>query len=138
MSIERFKQLHEELGHAQEEYNHNETKRIERAEELLDDMKNIAAESSRVAEVAHEVSVSSGDSVGIWERIKNMKTHNKILAVSLIVLLAVIWCMSESSVKSSILSLVTCLITLGIKIFCSMRHSEREESFESVRKKIKG
>ena len=138
MSIERFKQLHEELGQAQEEYNCNEKKRIERAEELLDDMKNIAAESSRVAEVAHEVSVSSGDSVGIWERIKNMKTHNKILAVSLIVLLAVIWCMSESSVKSSILSLVTCLITLGIKIFCSMRHSEREESFESVRKKIKG
>ena len=62
MSIGRFKQLHGELGHAQEEYNHNETKRIERAQELLDDMKNIAAESSRVADVAHEVSVSSGDS----------------------------------------------------------------------------
>lgn len=140
MSIERFKQLHEELGHAQEEYNQNEKERIERANELLDDMKNIASESSRVADVAHEASVSfENNSVGIWERIKNMKTHNKVLVVSLVVILVAIWFMCESSLRSSILSLVTCIITIGIKIFWNMRsrNQNREPSFESVRKKIK-
>lgn len=140
MSIERFKQLHEELGRSQEEYNHNEKERIERAGELLDDMKNIAAESSRVADAAREASVSfERNSLGIWKRIKNMKTHNKVLAVSLIVILIVIWFMCESSMRSSILSLVTCMITIGIKIFWSMRSRNQniEPSFESVRKKIK-
>lgn len=56
MSIEDFKKLHSELGQSLKDYEVNEQKRNEHAQEILSEMHGIAEESERAADTAHDVS----------------------------------------------------------------------------------
>lgn len=56
MSIEDFKKLHSELGQTLKDYEINEQKRNEHAQEILNEMHDIAKESEHAADAAHDVS----------------------------------------------------------------------------------
>ena len=56
MSIEDFKKLHSELGQNLKDYEINEQKRNDRAQEVLSEMRGIANESKHAADAAHDIS----------------------------------------------------------------------------------
>lgn len=143
-TIERFEQLHRELSQARGKFNLNEEKRIERAEEIAADIHRITEESKRVAEVAREASVMIDEpqegTSHILARIKNLKTHEKILILILISALGAIWYFGKSAERSLIYSVMASLITAGIKFFCKIKFQKQnqEQILKDIRDKIKG
>ena len=114
MSIDDFKKLHSELKEDLKDYEINEQKRNEHAQEILSEMHGIAEESEHAADVAHDVS-------------KKLKLR-KILLCVLVSLLALVKVVDDlvsdeitSVVIICVLLAVICIVVFLRKYFNPLR-----------------
>ena len=132
MSLEDFKKLHAELGQALENYEVNEQKRNERAEEILSDMKNIAKESERVADVARDVPK-------MLEKNSRLK---KIFYYVLVILAFLIFAVEHFVTDKLISFILLCILLVAgfftVKFLWKLRRESQEKIFTEIREKIRG
>jgi len=120
--LEIFEEKHRELEQAAKNFEFNEEKRYEREQELLDDMKDIASESKRVAGVARNVS-------------RTIKVLTFVLTILEIFLLVATKYFVTDKLLSSIFKFAFIVLLIFIIRFV---WKLRSEIFDKSRKKIKG
>ncbi|MBR0253881.1 MAG: hypothetical protein IJQ57_11075 [Synergistaceae bacterium] len=132
MSLEDFKKLHAELGQALEDYEVNEQKRNEQAQEILSDMKNIAKESERVADVARDVPK-------MLEKNSRLK---KIFYYVLVILAFLIFAVEHFVTDKLISFILLCILLVAgfftVKFLWKLRRESQEKIFTEIREKIRG
>ena len=132
MSLEDFKKLHAELGQALEDYEVNEQKRNEQAQELLSDMKNIAKESERVADVARDVTK-------MLEKNSRLK---KIFYYVLVILAFLIFAVEHFVTDKLVSFILLCILLVAgfftVKFLWKLRRESQEKIFTEIREKIRG
>ena len=132
MSLEDFKKLHAELGQALEDYEVNEQKRNEQAQEILSDMKNIAKESERVADVARDVPK-------MLEKNSRLK---KIFYYVLVILAFLIFAVEHFVTDKLISFILLCILLVAgfftVKFLWKLRRESQEKIFTEIRNKIRG
>ena len=132
MSLEDFKKLHAELGQALENYEVNEQKRNEQAQEILSDMKNIAKESERVADVARDVPK-------MLEKNSRLK---KIFYYVLVILAFLIFAVEHFVTDKLISFILLCILLVAgfftVKFLWKLRRESQEKIFTEIREKIRG
>ena len=132
MSLEDFKKLHAELGQALENYEVNEQKRNERAEEILSDMKDIAKESERVADVARDVPK-------MLEKNSRLK---KIFYYVLVILAFLIFAVEHFVTDKLVSFILLCILLVAgfftVKFLWKLRRESQEKIFTEIREKIRG
>ncbi|MBQ6435768.1 MAG: hypothetical protein IJJ09_07190 [Synergistaceae bacterium] len=132
MSLEDFKKLHAELGQALEDYEVNEQKRNEQAQEILSDMKNIAKESERVADVARDVPK-------MLEKNSRLK---KIFYYVLVILAFLIFAVEHFVTDKLVSFILLCILLVAgfftVKFLWKLRRESQEKIFTEIREKIRG
>ena len=132
MSLEDFKKLHAELGQALENYEVNEQKRNEQAQEILSDMKNIAKESERVADVARDVPK-------MLEKNSRLK---KIFYYVLVILAFLIFAVEHFVTDKLVSFILLCILLVAgfftVKFLWKLRRESQEKIFTEIREKIRG
>ena len=132
MSLEDFKKLHAELGQALEDYEVNEQKRNEQAQEILSDMKKIAKESERVADVARDVPK-------MLEKNSRLK---KIFYYVLVILAFLIFAVEHFVTDKLISFILLCILLVAgfftVKFLWKLRRESQEKIFTEIRNKIRG
>lgn len=132
MSLEDFKKLHAELGQALEDYEVNEQKRNEQAQEILSDMKNIAKESERVADVARDVPK-------MLEKNSRLK---KIFYYILVILAFLIFAVEHFVTDKLVSFILLCILLVAgfftVKFLWKLRRESQEKIFTEIRNKIRG
>ena len=132
MSLEDFKKLHAELGQALEDYEVNEQKRNEQAQEILSDMKNIAKESERVADVARDVPK-------MLEKNSRLK---KIFYYVLVILAFLIFAVEHFVTDKFVSFILLCILLVAgfftVKFLWKLRRESQEKIFTEIRNKIRG
>ncbi|MBQ3645872.1 MAG: hypothetical protein II960_04640 [Synergistaceae bacterium] len=132
MSLEDFKKLHAELGQALEDYEVNEQKRNEQAQEILSDMKNIAKESERVADVARDVPK-------MLEKNSRLK---KIFYYVLVILAFLIFAVEHFVTDKLVSFILLCILLVAgfftVKFLWKLRRESQEKIFTEIRNKIRG
>ena len=132
MSLEDFKKLHAELGQALGDYEVNEQKRNEQAQEILSDMKNIAKESERVADVARDVPK-------MLEKNSRLK---KIFYYVLVILAFLIFAVEHFVTDKLISFILLCILLVAgfftVKFLWKLRRESQEKIFTEIREKIRG
>lgn len=132
MSLEDFKKLHAELGQALGDYEVNEQKRNEQAQEILSDMKNIAKESERVADVARDVPK-------MLEKNSRLK---KIFYYVLVILAFLIFAVEHFVTDKLVSFILLCILLVAgfftVKFLWKLRRESQEKIFTEIRNKIRG
>lgn len=132
MSLEDFKKLHAELGQALGDYEVNEQKRNEQAQEILSDMKNIAKESERVADVARDVPK-------MLEKNSRLK---KIFYYVLVILAFLIFAVEHFVTDKLVSFILLCILLVAgfftVKFLWKLRRESQEKIFTEIREKIRG
>ncbi|MBR0234639.1 MAG: hypothetical protein IJQ47_11380 [Synergistaceae bacterium] len=132
MSLEDFKKLHAELGQALGDYEVNEQKRNEQAQEILSDMKNIAKESERVADVARDVPK-------MLEKNSRLK---KIFYYVLVILAFLIFAVEHFVTDKFVSFILLCILLVAgfftVKFLWKLRRESQEKIFTEIREKIRG
>ena len=132
MSLEDFKKLHAELGQALGDYEVNEQKRNEQAQEILSDMKNIAKESERVADVARDVPK-------MLEKNSRLK---KIFYYVLVILAFLIFAVEHFVTDKFVSFILLCILLVAgfftVKFLWKLRRESQEKIFTEIRNKIRG
>ena len=128
MSIEDFKKKHSELEQAAKNYELNEQKRYEKEQELLSDMNNIASESERVSDVAHDVP-------------KMLDKNSRVIEILtfVLIILEILIFAADYLVTSKLASYIlrSLLVIVGgfiVKFISKLRWGV----FDKIRNKIKG
>ncbi|MBQ6738214.1 MAG: hypothetical protein IJP41_07130 [Synergistaceae bacterium] len=132
MSLEDFKKLHAELGQALEDYEVNEQKRNEQAQEILSGMYDIAKESERVADVARDVPK-------MLEKNSRLK---KIFYYVLVILAFLIFAVEHFVTDKLVSFILLCILLVAgfftVKFLWKLRRESQEKIFTEIREKIRG